>query len=285
MDVGNGFLPRYAASHRVPVMSLLANKFPTTVRCAAFFCALVLPAAQVNAGVWQSRFKDRLADWPHLDYVWGGQNQTYITDANVDGAVLRIALHKGAIDPASMRQRNLPLSGTGFKSRVIPDGAEAAILTYKVRFPDDFDFVRGGKLPGLFGGVGNSGGHIPNGSDGFSFRLMWMREGQARVYAYLPSSVQYGTGIFENRFRFQRGRWHTVMEVVRLNTPGKADGMVSLQIDGIPVGRQNNLLIRKDAQLRINGVFVDVFFGGNEDTWAPPRDSYVDLAEFEVHWQ
>ncbi|GAO28597.1 polysaccharide lyase [Geofilum rubicundum] len=40
---------------------------------------------------------------------------------------------------------------------------EQASLSYKVFVPADFDFVKGGKLPGLAGGSANSGGDIPNG--------------------------------------------------------------------------------------------------------------------------
>src|SRR5690606_28907803 len=38
---------------------------------------------------------------------------------------------------------------------------EQARLRYKVFIPKDFDFVKGGKLPGLAGGSANTGGHIP----------------------------------------------------------------------------------------------------------------------------
>ena len=35
---------------------------------------------------------------------------------------------------------------------------------YRVKFGEGFDFVRGGKLPGLNGGVGNVGGDRPDGT-------------------------------------------------------------------------------------------------------------------------
>jgi hypothetical protein len=44
-------------------------------------------------------------------------------------------------------------------------------MAYKIFFPSDFDFVKGGKLPGLFGGrPGCSGGDA--GKDCFSTRFM-----------------------------------------------------------------------------------------------------------------
>jgi len=50
------------------------------------------------------------------------------------------------------------------------------LLSYELAFDSDFDWVKGGKLPGLRGGpdaFGCSGGTQPTGEDCFSTRLMW----------------------------------------------------------------------------------------------------------------
>lgn len=55
------------------------------------------------------------------------------------------------------------------------------LLSYELAFDAGFDWVKGGKLPGLRGGPnpdGCSGGNQPNGSDCFSTRLMWRTNGQ-----------------------------------------------------------------------------------------------------------
>lgn len=71
-------------------------------------------------------------------------------------------------------------------------------LRYYVRFSEGFDFVKGGKLPGLFGGA------IPDGTNGFSVRYMWRTNGDGEAYAHLPTSDLYGTengrGIFFSTF-------------------------------------------------------------------------------------
>ena len=48
---------------------------------------------------------------------------------------------------------------------------------YQVMFPIGFDFVKGGKLPGLCGGTSPAGGKKSDGSDGFSARIMWRERG------------------------------------------------------------------------------------------------------------
>jgi hypothetical protein len=57
---------------------------------------------------------------------------------------------------------------------------QSMLLSYEVAFDAGFDWVRGGKLPGLKGGpdpLGCSGGNKPNGSDCFSALMMWRTNG------------------------------------------------------------------------------------------------------------
>ncbi|KAL8279651.1 hypothetical protein RQP46_007964 [Phenoliferia psychrophenolica] len=51
-----------------------------------------------------------------------------------------------------------------------------SVITYKVAFSKGFDFVNGGKLPGIFGGYGECSGGIRN-THCFSARLMWRTHG------------------------------------------------------------------------------------------------------------
>lgn len=56
------------------------------------------------------------------------------------------------------------------------------MVTYEVAFDAGFDWVKGGKLPGIRGGLnstGCSGGNKADGQDCFSSRLMWRMNGAA----------------------------------------------------------------------------------------------------------
>ena len=62
------------------------------------------------------------------------------------------------------------------------DGSQfnSMLLTYEVAFDSNFDFVMGGKLPGVRGGPdpdGCSGGNASTGENCFSSRLMWRKNG------------------------------------------------------------------------------------------------------------
>jgi hypothetical protein len=57
---------------------------------------------------------------------------------------------------------------------------QSMMLSYEIAFDSSFNWVKGGKVPGLRGGPnpdGCSGGNKPNGSDCFSARLMWRKNG------------------------------------------------------------------------------------------------------------
>lgn len=256
-------------------------------RLLAAGCAALAPAWPAAAGpaaapAWRSRFDNGLDDWPGRSSIWGAHNHRFLHDPAVRGRVLRVLLQRGGIDPASMLMQGLPASGTGFKARVLEGGSDSATLRYRVRFAAGFDFVRGGKLPGLFGGTGPSGGRIPDGSDGFSLRLMWREQGRGEVYAYLPDSRGHGTSLLRGRWRFQPGRWHEVVQSLVLNRPGRADGALAVWLDGRPAGAIDGLYLRDVATLRIDGIFFDVFFGGSDDSWASSADTHIDFADFEV---
>lgn len=160
--------------------------------------------------------------------------------------------------------------------------SDEAYLRYFVRFEKGFDFVKGGKLPGLYGGRVTSGRKIPDGTNGFSTRYMWRTNGAAEVYAYLPTSVAHGTSLGRGDWVWPTDVWTEVQQHVRLNTPGHADGVVQVWLNGVQVLNQTDLTFRSSADLQIDGLFFSTFFGGGDATWATPRDQYTDFADFTV---
>jgi hypothetical protein len=151
-----------------------------------------------------------------------------------------------------------------------------------VRFQPDFDFVKGGKLPGLYGGTVTGGQEIPDGTNGFSTRYMWRAGGEGEVYAYLPTSDEHGTSLGRGCWAFTPGRWTAIQQRVQLNTPGETDGQVTVWQDGKQVFSRGGLEFRTTEQLRIDGLFFSTFFGGGDTSWATPVDQYADFAAFTI---
>lgn len=198
------------------------------------------------------------------------------------GTALRVTYPANSVSRRSAREHDTPDGGAqGYLSWVSGDSDEAW-LAYDLRFPNGFEFVRGGKLPGMFGGSVTSGQHIPDGTNGFSTRYMWRAEGAGEVYAYLPTSETHGTSLGRENWVWPTGRWTHTVQHIRLNDPGSADGLIEVWIDGAAVLRQTGLTFRTVPELRIEGLFFSTFFGGDDPTWATPRDQAAEFANFTM---
>ncbi len=135
------------------------------------------------------------------------------------------------------------------------------LLSYEVAFNTNFNWVLGGKLPGLRGGLatsGCSGGSQSDGSSCFSSRVMWRQKAAGEgthaipsrhflevdrnlVYAYIPSpnglcndnniicNSDYGISISRGSFTFTTGQWNRITMLVQLNnSPDLANGNIQL---------------------------------------------------------
>ncbi len=232
--------------------------------------------------VWRSDFVNAIADWPGRPTGWGEYNRSYTAEVGISGRAMNVFIPKGSIDPGSMKMRGLPYGGTGFKSLLPGTGYDLARLSYKVRFPVDFQQARGGKLPGLCGGVCNGGGVMPTGTDGFSARYMWTGNFAGSVYAYLPTSVVQGTPIGSRQIPLDRGRWIKLTQEIKLNKPGHTDGYIKVWSDDALVVDQQGLTFRTTSTLKVDRIYFDVFYGGSDDTWAAPQDTTIQFAEFRA---
>jgi hypothetical protein len=159
---------------------------------------------------------------------------------------------------------------------------DSAYLSYYLRIPNGFDFVKGGKLPGLYGGRVTSGRHIPDGTNGFSTRYMWRKGGTGEVYAYLPTSVDHGTSLGRGSWQWPTGLWTHVQQHVVLNDPKRANGVLQVWLNGQLVLDRHDLLYRDTTALKIQGLFFSTFFGGGDQTWATPVDQRIEFSKFEI---
>jgi hypothetical protein len=154
-------------------------------------------------------------------------------------------------------------------------------LTYSVRFPGGFQFVKGGKLPGIYGGEEPfSGGR--HSSDGWSIRLMWRADGAGEVYSYTANTTGTGDDYGRGNFSWQAdGNWHTVSEHVTINTPGASDGSVTLSYDGKQVIHQTGIDVTK-TDTPAAGLFFSTFYGGHDSSWAPTADESISFKDFSI---
>lgn len=233
--------------------------------------------------LWSNSFDSQ--DWMDQWYirengkVYLGNIEIAKDSDNIFANILRVHYKKGSLNPS---RKDRPTGGTNFHARLDFIPSDSLYLRYYVRFADDFPFNKGGKLPGLFGGKVHSGGHIPDGTNGFSTRFMWREGGKGEVYAYLPTSVDHGTSFGAGNWSFVPGIWYELEQHVVLNTIGKKDGSIEVWVDGKPILKKENLYFRSVDTLKIQGIFFSTFFGGHDSSWAAPKDTYIDFANFAI---
>ncbi|KAF8514707.1 hypothetical protein BU17DRAFT_94219 [Hysterangium stoloniferum] len=191
------------------------------------------------------------------------------------------------------------LKGPAGEWRTKMSEASEVTLGYAVLFEEGFDFVKGGKLPGIFGGEGEkalkcSGGRQTDRCSCFNLRLMWRyvlavifvqtttlqpsTGGKAEIYMYLPvcesntrrliavpgsyEDPNYGFSVGRGCHTFTPGKWAVISERVKLNDVGEENGEVELWIDGVSVLNVDGLVLRTSDKSLIQGLHFETFFGG-----------------------
>ena len=187
--------------------------------------------------------------------------------------------------------------GVGFYAH--PVGVTGAIFPaneisfqYDLYIDPNFDFVKGGKLPGLYGGnTGASGGQ--HSEDGMSARLMWRRNGGGELYVYIPktqdSSVtaiaidDYPTGLSlgRNQFYFVKGEWQTIKIYMKMNDLGANNGILELSYNNeVKISlRKINL---RETDIPISGIMFQTFFGGSNTSWKSSVDTSIKIRNMIV---
>ncbi|KAG8932755.1 hypothetical protein FRC01_012517 [Tulasnella sp. 417] len=190
------------------------------------------------------------------------------------------------------------------------DKAREISFGYSVKFSSGYDWNKGGKLPGVYGGEDEdtaatcSGGRHDSGC--FSCRFMFRASGAGELYLYLPPDLNrdnlcgddgygecrdasdngktYGASIGTGLFKFKAGGWTALRQVVHLNTPGKRDGWVKVYVNGDsdPVIHVKELSFRGSAKSVFYGIQSQFFHGGHESDWAAPKDQDAWFADWSL---
>lgn len=173
-------------------------------------------------------------------------------------------------------------------------------FAYNFKTSPNFDSVKGGKIPGLCGGTCPSGGYqttnAPRLADGgnnpagkaigWSGRNMWQTGGHLIQYFYHPNqTTKYGPGY---SYRYASGgrtfindnKWHSIEHYVKMNTPGKTDGVFQAWFDGTRVLNLQNIRFRDDTSYAIDMLMFSVFFGGGDASFATTKDEYLYFDDF-----
>lgn len=200
-----------------------------------------------------------------------------------------------------------------------------AVLRFSVRFPANFPFRDGGKLMGV-SFADRPGNHASGGewkANGGSIRFMWRTHPTnpalsiLTVYVYSAVRKQAGKSwpqtaldkqgpgtraVMElaasdagNSLWWRKGSsdivldrnvWYSIAIMARLNTPGRADGMLYIRVINKNTGAVHeravgDIYYRDTANVLFQELLLVAFFGGRDPKrYAPPYDTYVDFSDF-----
>jgi hypothetical protein len=220
---------------------------------------------------------------PRAKILAGDGNAEVVKDPRF-GAALRVHYRAGS-SSSSYEREGHPSGGLDFHAALPGTGHESVYLSYWLKFDDSFQWVRGGKLPGLCGGSCPSGGKLVTGTGGWSMRYMWRPGGLGEQYAYILPPLAYGTELGLGSWQFTTGTWHHIAEELILNKNGSPDGVSRVWYDAdparTPTFEDTRVTFRRDAT-PVTAVFFSTFFGGHEASWATPVDTFVDFTNFVV---
>lgn len=222
-------------------------------------------------------------DWPGLLWSNGindtadGQSRASVTVDETRGKILSILF---------------PAQGYGSQDSgalwevALSDGYEKLCISYDMKVEQPFDFVKGGKLPGLGGGTTPTGGEKPDGSDGFTVRGMFRENGLLESYVYHKDQPgNYGEDFSwsqESVSPVLDEQWHTSTTCLTMNDPTSNNGQLLAWFDSTLVLNEIDMAWRTVSTLSIDHVLIHVFMGGSDASWAPGQDQKIFFDNFNV---
>lgn len=193
------------------------------------------------------------------------------------GKALQVEIPKGGKTGLNLLYR--------FKARLGRE-PEGIYFRYHLRFADDWNpTIDGGKLPGIAGTYGKAGwgGRRANGFNGWSMRGLFhprirgdnpfAQRTPIGTYAYHGAM----SGSYGEHWLWSRGalgvltnnRWYAIEQFVKLNTPGRPDGILRVWIDGRLALERRNIQYRNTADLKIDRIWMNVYHGGTSAAPTP----------------
>lgn len=163
------------------------------------------------------------------------------------------------------------------------DFSNEAMLEYEIFFDKDFEWVNGGKLPGLISGSPKTVavGCVKQPINGWSLRTMWRNKARAELYSYDQSRItngnKCGNTCDSHDNVFTKNEWINVKMYIKLNTAAnKSDGVAKLYIQNKLILQVNNIMFRGvSTGATIGSVSFQTFYGGHTSFWSPSKPTFA----------
>ncbi len=146
----------------------------------------------------------------------------------------------------------------GYSKRVMLGNVKETTLKFNASFSKDFDFGKGGKLPGIGGGTIPHGGRYSK--KGFSARFMFRAGGEIELYVY---------------HEHQKGKYGDSFILGTIKDLSNNHFKLHFK-EGKLIAMVNNYKLELDVGFdSCSCIFLDVFRGGNDESWSVKTNSSI----------
>lgn len=156
----------------------------------------------------------------------------------------------------------------------------AACLTYSVFVPGNFDFAKGGRLPGFVTATPDQ----DNAAGSVSSRIAWRESGGLELRAQMADWPEPRRLAGDKVHILPRGQWVSLEQEIVLNAPGAKDGALRLWADGALIVEKKGLAIRDKLETRVSGVLAETTLSTLAGAPAQ-KDQKLLLSPPELRWQ
>jgi len=209
-----------------------------------------------------------------------------------DGKVLRVFLPKDKFSPIE----------TGIQIYGDIGSHEEVYFGVSIYLPPDFECGKEIKIPpGILSGwkFASGGVNLDGVKIGPTVRAI-LQNCQAKSYVYHldqngdnDDGGHYRNSAYGDKFSWKlpgskpvvvtKGVKHEIMFYVKMNTSGQKNGIHKVWYDGQLVLHLNNLEFRKVSTLQFDTIGVEIFRGGNDQSYSTSNDNTIDFSDFVVY--
>ncbi len=238
------------------------------------------PAVWMACDFESAQWRDQWSHTGDMDVIGVIQNDAAHKFEALAGQALRVKIARGRTSALNTLYRFQRKTGSE---------PEEVYFRYYLRLASDWNqTIQGGKMPGISGtyGVAGWGGRKSDGTDGWSARGLFRQTvppgnplagttpiGTYCYHADMPD--RYGDNwIWQTGYRgyLERNRWYCVEQYLKLNQPGKKNGVLKAWIDGRPAFEKSDIRFRHVDKLKIEQIWMNVYHGGTRPS---PHDQHL----------
>jgi hypothetical protein len=193
------------------------------------------------------------------------------------------------IDTSERLRFELPIGMVGsantggiIKAGIVPKNEYT--LEYEIRFDSGFPWSKGGKVAGISGGKGYTGGEgaLARTGDGWSVRMMWREDGRIIPYVYhYEMTGDFGDTFGDTLGYFTDTKPYKIKYYVKLNTGSDKNGILRIWMDDVQIYNKEDLIYRTDDS-KIDTCHVSIFAGGSTEDWNMTGTGYIRLSY--INW-